>query len=151
MPIYAYKCASCGYAKDALQKISDAPLTICPQCGQPTFQKQVTAASFQLKGAGWYVTDFRDGGAGASVGAPAADEAGKAGAKPGDAPSGGDPGKSGEEGKAGPSSEAKAESKAQTHGGRGGDAVSAPASAPSALSTPSSSVSSSSGGAAAGG
>ena len=68
MPIYAYKCASCGFAKDVLQKMSDAPLTVCPSCGQPRFAKQVTAASFQLKGSGWYVTDFRDEGS-----APAAD------------------------------------------------------------------------------
>ena len=61
MPIYAYKCASCGFAKDVLQKISDAPLSQCPSCGQSTFTKQVTAASFQLKGSGWYVTDFRNG------------------------------------------------------------------------------------------
>ncbi len=61
MPIYAYKCESCGHAKDVLQKISDAPLTVCPQCGQPAFKKQVTAAGFQLKGSGWYVTDFRGG------------------------------------------------------------------------------------------
>jgi putative FmdB family regulatory protein len=61
MPIYAYKCESCGHAKDALQKISDAPLTVCPQCGEPAFKKQVTAAGFQLKGSGWYVTDFRGG------------------------------------------------------------------------------------------
>src|SRR3954463_10975253 len=62
MPIYAYKCASCGHAKDALQKISDAPLTVCPQCGASAFSKQLTAAGFQLKGSGWYATDFRDGG-----------------------------------------------------------------------------------------
>ena len=68
MPIYAYKCAACGFAKDVLQKISDAPLTVCPSCGQPRFAKQVTAASFQLKGSGWYVTDFRNEGS-----APAAD------------------------------------------------------------------------------
>jgi len=61
MPIYAYKCASCGHAKDVLQKISDAPLTVCPACGEPAFSKQVTAAGFQLKGSGWYVTDFRSG------------------------------------------------------------------------------------------
>lgn len=65
MPIYAYKCASCGHAKDVLQKMSDAPLTDCPACGAPAFSKQLTAAGFQLKGSGWYVTDFR-GGAGAS-------------------------------------------------------------------------------------
>ncbi|CAB3806771.1 hypothetical protein LMG28688_06408 [Paraburkholderia caffeinitolerans] len=61
MPIYAYRCESCGFEKDALQKISDAPLTQCPSCGADTFRKQVTAAGFQLKGSGWYVTDFRGG------------------------------------------------------------------------------------------
>ena len=60
MPIYAYKCASCGHAKDVLQKISDLPLSVCPACGAASFAKQVTAAGFQLKGSGWYVTDFRD-------------------------------------------------------------------------------------------
>jgi putative FmdB family regulatory protein len=79
MPIYAYKCESCGHAKDVLQKISDEPLTVCPQCGAAQFQKQVTAAGFQLKGSGWYVTDFRGG----SSAAPAADEAAKAPAKDG--------------------------------------------------------------------
>lgn len=71
MPIYAYKCGSCGHAKDVLQKIADAPLTVCPACGAEAFSKQVTAAGFQLKGSGWYVTDFR-GGSGGSA-APAAD------------------------------------------------------------------------------
>lgn len=61
MPIYAYKCSACGFAKDVLQKISDAPLCDCISCGQPAFEKQVTAAGFQLKGSGWYVTDFRGG------------------------------------------------------------------------------------------
>ncbi|MDX2223577.1 MAG: FmdB family zinc ribbon protein [Rhodospirillaceae bacterium] len=61
MPIYAYRCAACGHAKDVLQKLADAPLTDCPACGAPRFEKQVTAAGFQLKGSGWYVTDFRDG------------------------------------------------------------------------------------------
>lgn len=76
MPIYAYKCESCGHAKDVLQKISDAPLTECPACGAPSFRKQLTAAGFQLKGSGWYATDFRGGGAGgagsASAGAASA-------------------------------------------------------------------------------
>jgi putative FmdB family regulatory protein len=62
MPIYAYKCASCGHQQDVLQKMSDDPLTVCPQCSQASFAKQVTAAGFQLKGSGWYVTDFRDNG-----------------------------------------------------------------------------------------
>ncbi len=61
MPIYAYRCEECGFAKDALQKMSDAPLTDCPSCGKPSFKKQLTAAGFQLKGTGWYVTDFRGG------------------------------------------------------------------------------------------
>jgi putative FmdB family regulatory protein len=63
MPIYAYRCAACGHSKDVLRKLSDAPLTVCPACGEPRFEKQVTAAGFQLKGSGWYVTDFRDGAA----------------------------------------------------------------------------------------
>ena len=69
MPIYAYRCASCGHAKDVLQKLSDPPLTVCPACGASSFAKQVTAAGFQLKGSGWYVTDFR----GDKKSAPAAD------------------------------------------------------------------------------
>lgn len=70
MPIYAYRCDTCGHSKDVLQKISDAPLTDCPACGAATFSKQVTAAGFQLKGSGWYATDFKGGGACAT--APAA-------------------------------------------------------------------------------
>ena len=65
MPIYAYKCGSCGHAKDVLQKLSDAPLTVCPACGAAAFTKQLTAAGFQLKGSGWYATDFRGGSSGA--------------------------------------------------------------------------------------
>ncbi|MRX08114.1 zinc ribbon domain-containing protein [Pseudoduganella sp. FT25W] len=61
MPIYAYRCEACGFAKDVLQKISDPQLTVCPSCGKESFKKQVTAAGFQLKGSGWYVTDFRGG------------------------------------------------------------------------------------------
>ncbi|MCU6500659.1 zinc ribbon domain-containing protein [Rugamonas sp. A1-17] len=61
MPIYAYRCEACGFAKDVLQKISDPQLTVCLSCGKETFKKQLTAAGFQLKGSGWYVTDFRGG------------------------------------------------------------------------------------------
>ena len=61
MPIYAYRCEACGFAKDVLQKISDPQLTVCPSCGKESFKKQLTAAGFQLKGTGWYVTDFRGG------------------------------------------------------------------------------------------
>ncbi|AMM23788.1 FmdB family zinc ribbon protein [Variovorax sp. PAMC 28711] len=86
MPIYAYKCSSCGFAKDALQKMSDAPLTVCPNCGASTFEKQVTAAGFQLKGSGWYVTDFRDGGGKKAAESKPAEST--AGDKPADASSG---------------------------------------------------------------
>ncbi len=78
MPIYAYKCADCGHSKDVLQKISDAPLTVCPSCGKSTFSKQITAPQFQLKGSGWYVTDFRGGNTPAK---PAVSESGASAAK----------------------------------------------------------------------
>jgi putative FmdB family regulatory protein len=61
MPIYAYRCSSCGLEKDVLRKISDAPLTTCPECNAETFAKQLTAPGFQLKGSGWYATDFKGG------------------------------------------------------------------------------------------
>ena len=83
MPIYAYRCEACGFAKDVLQKVSDPQLTVCLSCGEPTFKKQLTAAGFQLKGTGWYATDFRNG---SGTAAPAvAGNAGEAGgeAKPG--------------------------------------------------------------------
>lgn len=59
MPIYEYVCRACGVERDVMQKISDAPLTACPQCHAEAFEKKVSAAGFQLKGGGWYVTDFR--------------------------------------------------------------------------------------------
>jgi putative FmdB family regulatory protein len=98
MPIYAYRCSNCGHAQDVLQRMSDPVLSVCPACGQPTYVKQVTAAGFQLKGSGWYVTDFRDG----KKTAPAAD-ADKAGAKDGDAaaPAGGEAAPAAEAGKGG--------------------------------------------------
>ena len=61
MPIYEYRCSSCGVQKDVMQKMSEAPLTVCPECQQPTFSKQLSAAGFQLKGNGYYVTDFKNG------------------------------------------------------------------------------------------
>jgi putative FmdB family regulatory protein len=91
MPIYAYRCAACGHARDVLQKMSDAPLTECPACSASAFQKQVTAAGFQLKGSGWYATDFRGGSGGtpapAAANAPAAGAAGDSGGA--SAPTGG--------------------------------------------------------------
>jgi putative FmdB family regulatory protein len=79
MPIYAYRCTSCGHAQDVLQKMSDPVLTVCPACGAASYAKQVTAAGFQLKGSGWYVTDFRGGSK------PEGDAA-KTGDKPGGKP-----------------------------------------------------------------
>ena len=73
MPIYAYKCGSCEYTKDVLQKMADAPLTVCPACGAQAFSKQLTAPGFQLKGTGWYATDFKNSGSKpAAAPAPAA-------------------------------------------------------------------------------
>lgn len=60
MPIYAYACSGCGLQKDVMQKMSDAPLTVCPECGKETFARQLTAAGFQLKGSGYYATDFKN-------------------------------------------------------------------------------------------
>lgn len=86
MPIYAYRCAACGHSRDVLQKMSDAPLTVCPSCGAEQFQKQLTAAGFQLKGNGWYATDFKGGAASTSspapAPAPAEASAGSSGATP---------------------------------------------------------------------
>jgi putative FmdB family regulatory protein len=59
MPIYEYRCSSCGHQQEFLQKLSDAPVTVCTACGKPTFSKMLTAAGFQLKGSGWYATDFK--------------------------------------------------------------------------------------------
>jgi len=94
MPIYAYKCESCGFSKDVLQKMSDAPLSDCPSCGGSSFKKQLTAAGFQLKGSGWYATDFKGGstaapattpgGEGGGAGAGAGAGAGGDSAKPAD-------------------------------------------------------------------
>lgn len=63
MPIYEYACEACGFEDEYLQKVNAPLLTECPKCGKPAFQKQVSAAGFQLKGSGWYVTDFKNSGA----------------------------------------------------------------------------------------
>ena len=85
MPIYAYKCAACGHQQDVLQKLADPALTRCPACGAEAYAKQLTAAGFQLKGSGWYVTDFRGGSqAGKDASKDAAKDAAKdsAGSEP---------------------------------------------------------------------
>ena len=98
MPIYEYRCSECGFQEEYLQKVSEPPLSICPSCGKETFRKLLSAAGFQLKGSGWYATDFRNSGAKA--------------AKPGDAkPEGAADSKPEAKGEA--KTEAKAESKAE--------------------------------------
>ena len=91
MPIYAYRCSACGHAQDVLQKMSDPLLTVCPVCGASAYSKQLTAAGFQLKGSGWYVTDFRGGNTaapkpadGAEVPPPADKSSDKTPDKPGE-------------------------------------------------------------------
>ena len=88
MPIYEYRCASCGFEKEYLQKISDPLLTDCPQCGKSTFNKLVSAAGFQLKGNGWYATDFKGNGGKPAGGKdkPAADKDKSTDAKKDDKP-----------------------------------------------------------------
>ncbi len=72
MPIYEYRCSDCGFQKEFIQKMSDAPLTTCPECNRETFGKMLSAAGFQLKGSGWYATDFKGGSAPKKEEAPAA-------------------------------------------------------------------------------
>jgi putative FmdB family regulatory protein len=90
MPIYAYRCTACGHAQDVLQKMSDDVLTVCPTCGAASYVKQLTAAGFQLKGSGWYVTDFRGGNA---AGKEAAKDGAAEGAKDAAAPAAAESGK----------------------------------------------------------
>src|SRR5688572_24429338 len=104
MPIYEYRCTSCGHQQEFLQKVSDAPVVICTACGKATFAKMLTAAGFQLKGSGWYATDFKSSGS-----APAA----KAAAAPSDEKAAGEgKGESKVDSKAESKTESKAESKA---------------------------------------
>jgi putative FmdB family regulatory protein len=99
MPIYEYQCKNCGMQKEFLRKVSDPPLITCPECGKETLHKMVTAAGFQLKGTGWYATDFKGGGK------PAPAKSDDASAKPADAPAKAD---------ADVKAEAKAETKTET-------------------------------------
>jgi putative FmdB family regulatory protein len=136
MPIYAYRCSTCGHAQDVLQKISDPLLSVCPACGAATYVKQVTAAGFQLKGSGWYVTDFRgDKKPAAKSGEGTASEGSDKGDKGGDKPaSGSDGGTAAEGGAKKPdagSAAAPAPSTSST------SAAPSPSPAPAAPSTPS--------------
>jgi putative FmdB family regulatory protein len=64
VPIYEYRCSTCGFQKEYLRKVSDPLLSVCPECGKETFGKMLTSAGFQLKGGGWYATDFKHSGSG---------------------------------------------------------------------------------------
>lgn len=112
MPIYEYRCADCGFQDEYLQKVTEAPLTVCPSCGKPSFRKLVSAAGFQLKGSGWYATDFKGAGK-----PPAAKTEAKGDAKP--------------EAKSETASEAKPEAKSETKS----DAKAEPAKTPAAANT----------------
>ena len=127
MPIYAYRCSSCGHARDVLQKMSDPVLTVCPACGASTFVKQVTAAGFQLKGSGWYVTDFKGGGGAA----PAPSDGAKADADKADADKSG-----ADKGGADKSDGAKSDAAKPDSAPAAGSTSSTPAAAPAAAPTP---------------
>ena len=103
MPIYEYRCSSCAHQQEFLQRLSDATLTVCTACGKPTFRKMLTAAGFQLKGSGWYATDFRNSGA-----APAKAADSKGGTTPAET------GAAAAEGKSEAKAETKTDSKADT-------------------------------------
>jgi putative FmdB family regulatory protein len=68
MPIYEYACPDCGVQNEHMQKLADAKLSVCPKCGSTNYMKKISAAGFALKGSGWYVTDFRNGGTGGKAG-----------------------------------------------------------------------------------
>ena len=123
MPIYAYRCASCGHAQDVLQRMSDPVLTDCPACGAASYVKQITAAGFQLKGSGWYVTDFRGGNTGAK-------EAAKEGAA--DAAKDAPPGGTADGAKADAPAGAKADAAPAATAEAAKPAAAAPAAAPAA-------------------
>ena len=108
MPIYEYRCSSCGFQKEYLQKVSDPLMSVCPECSKETFGKMLTAAGFQLKGGGWYATDFKNSGA-----KPAAKPAGQDGSASKDESNTGTTGESKSDGKSASKSDAKSEGKSE--------------------------------------
>jgi putative FmdB family regulatory protein len=120
MPIYEYRCRSCGFEKEYLQKLSDAPITDCPSCGKAEMGKLVSAAGFQLKGSGWYVTDFKNNGAAKKDGGGKKDEAKSGASETSGDKSGGD--KSGGDKSGGDQSQASGDKS-----GSSGDKSAAPA------------------------
>ena len=110
MPIYEYRCNACGHKLESLQRLSDAPLVTCPACGKDALAKQLSAAGFQLKGSGWYATDFKNSGS-----KPPAKDAAKPDAKA-DAPVG-----AASEAKSDTSTTAKADAPAATSDSKSAD------------------------------
>ena len=139
MPIYAYRCEACGHAKDVLQRISDPLLSTCPACGAEAFKKQLTAAGFQLKGSGWYVTDFKgDSKAAKPAGEAGADAASKSDGGNGDAGKADTAKTSGDKADSGKGAKGKSDG-AKSDGGKGDSAASsspAPAAAPASSPSP---------------
>lgn len=121
MPIYEYRCDDCGFQDEYLQKVSEPPMTQCPSCGKEAFRKLLSAAGFQLKGSGWYVTDFKNSGKAASKGTPSEGAKAESGKSEGGKPDGG----SGGESKSGSKSESKTESSSSTSGDKGTASASA--------------------------
>ena len=138
MPIYAYACDACGHRQDHLQKMSDAPIAVCPQCAAASYSKQLSAPQFQLKGGGWYVTDFRDNG---KKDVSKSDGEGKSGSKSEAKSEGKSEGKSGDAGTGSDSkTETKADTKKESKSDSGRSASTGGSSAPPAPSTPSAST-----------
>ena len=113
MPLYEYRCTSCGHQQEFLQKLSDAPMSVCTACGKETFSKLLSAAGFQLKGSGWYATDFKNSGAKAAS-APAKADASKEAKADGGASKTESKGESKSESKGESKAESKGESKAES-------------------------------------
>jgi putative FmdB family regulatory protein len=134
MPIYEYRCSACGHELEALQKLSEPRLLTCPVCHADALVKKVSAAGFQLKGSGWYVTDFRNGNKGGGTTKPAA------GDKPGDAKADA----AGGDSKAAASASASGKADTAAPAAPAAKAESAPAASPSTPAAPSTSSSSSS-------
>ncbi|MEN9762557.1 MAG: hypothetical protein RI906_2383 [Pseudomonadota bacterium] len=126
MPIYAYICPDCGFEKDQLQKLSDAPLTQCPSCSGGRFARKLTAPAFQLKGTGWYATDFRDG---QSARKPAEDAVGEAATPGADASAASAPSAAAAGTDDGKSTESKPAAATKTDTSAGSSSGAAPASA----------------------
>jgi len=124
MPIYEYRCDDCGFQNEYLQKVSEPPMTLCPSCGKEAFRKLLSAAGFQLKGSGWYVTDFKNSGKASSKSVPSEGAKAEAG-KSESAKSEGGKSEGGGESTSDSKTDSKTESSSGTSGGKGAASASA--------------------------